>query len=249
MDLVPTAPSAVAVHRRQLAARRAQLRAGLAVDVPTWATIHADKGPFPNPTMMWGMGSDGFPVILELNNPTVGTLVCMSDADRRHLMAALLLSLAYLNDPDVVTACVVTDTPERWAWARGMNIPNLSGIDRPDAIRLGEAAASAYRESRYLVILADGDRAAGTLPTALLQQGPANGLWPLVFCTPQAGLRLAARSQPMRWTPVVGPVTAPLPTGAYPLVQTALPPADGLQPGQWRIRIRNRLLRFSVPLR
>ncbi len=237
--LLPTYQTNAA--RIALATRRAQLRTGLTINLSAWTALHAEWGPFPYPTIMWGMGDDGYPVILELNDPSAGAFFCISFDENRHaLMVALLLSLAYLNTPDVVTALVVTNTPERWAWARDMGIPNLGGIIYPDMRRLGRMVINAYHDNRYLVIFSDGDQATAKLPLSLLRYGPANGIWPLAFCGPSTGLRLSTRSQPMRWTLIAGATSLNILPADLPLT--------GLQPGQWCTRVHGRVVQFAVPL-
>ena len=239
----------VAAARQNLARRRTQLRAGIRLHIGKWLELHTVWGPFPNPTAVWGMGNDGFPVILELNDPEAGALVCISDADQHALMGAVLLSAAFLNSPAAVSAYVLTDRPDRWAWAH--QVPILVGVSRPGDDGLQRALDSAYRETRYLVVLADGDAAANALPSGLLQEGPSAGLWPLVFCSPQTGLALAARCSPLRWTAVVGAmhppdVTPPI-AARHPLL--SILSGGDLQPGVWRAYFKKprRTVDFTIP--
>ncbi len=234
-------------HHAALAARRARIRrTGQTfppLDPHRWADIHRHWAPFPDPTVMWGMGDDGFPLILELSDPAAGAMVVMAEAGRENLMTAVLLSLAWLNAPETAAAHVVTSRPDAWQWAQ--RIPHLNGISSPADGGLQTALRRAYQHNRYLLVLADGDDAARSLPAKLLAEGPANGLWPLVFCSPQVGLSITADLPAWAWTPIQGYMRRPA-AGIAP--SWLLLPAASLRPGQaWATAIRKRIVRFRVP--
>ncbi len=242
-----------AAQLRRLAAARFQVRtrsrvAGSHLNWEDWLRFNYEAGPFPNPTALWGLGDDRFPVILELNVSTAGAIVVMSDyhAWQKSLLTAVLLSIASQNDPSVVAIHVVTSTTPAWEWTDA--VPHVAGMSRPGDDGLLRALHDAYVGNYYLVVFADGDRAAMTLPKKLLQEGPQIGLWPLVFCSPQTGLQMVAAAQPLVWSPVMGARCTPLDTNAHPLVQSALPPTPS-RPGLWTYRQHeaNRVVTFGIP--
>jgi len=248
---MPTTITSPARNRSALAARRARIRhTGQTIpplDARRWAAVLKAWDVYPDPTdpiVMWGVEEDAglCPVILELANPAAGTMLVMADAGNENLMAAILLSLAWLNLPEVATAHIVTPRPALWQWAQ--RIPHLDGISRPGDGGLQDALRRAYRDDRYLLVLADGDEATQALPPRLLQDGPPNGLWPLIFCSPTVGVQIASSGIP--YTPIQGYVRSPLTTADTP-PRLLLPGAD-LRPGQsWTTRVRGRLVRFTLP--
>ncbi len=199
MVAVPTTAPIIPHHRQALAARRARLRrvgrdAPRPLDERRWVKLHRQWGPYPNPTVLWGMGQDGFPVILELNNPSAGPLFVLTEGTQignsQTLFTALILSLGFLNDPDTVTFHLVTDRLHDWQWVR--RVPNFDGLSHPGETGLTVACQRAEAADRYLVVFADGDEAMRSLMKAdLLRTGPRYGFWPLVFCSSHAFRHMA----------------------------------------------------------
>ena len=156
-------------------------------------------GPFPNDTVLFGMGEDGYPVILEMNRPRAGALCLTADAHcgQYNLLRTALYSLTHLNHPDDVGFYVITKE-DTWLYpltqqehCLGVEAPYRRSVD--DLILHLVEVVDARRAGRrpgpnVLVILDDLGRILPHLEGEfqrdlqfLLRKGPAQGIWPLVY--------------------------------------------------------------------
>ncbi len=170
-----------------------------------------EAGPFPNPTALFGMGDDGFPVILELNNPAAGTLFLVADpmSGQRALMQAVLYSLTVLNHHlDAAFYALSTNLD----WLDGLReTPHCLGVEKPwrrsaDALILHLVEVTDARRAGRMpgpeVVLVLDDLPA-LLPRFdgeihrdlqyLMAYGPSQGVWPLVHI-PSTGIRSLKRA-------------------------------------------------------
>ncbi len=224
-----------------------------------------EAGPFPNPTALFGMGNDGFPVILELNNPAAGTLFLVADplSGQRTLMQAALYSLTVLNH-HLEAAFYALTTNLDWLdnlraaphclgaekpWRRSADALILHLVEVTDARRAGRMPGPA-------VILVLDDLPA-LLPhfdeeihrdlQYLMAHGPSQGVWPLVH-VPSTRIRSLKRA----WLSRAGTLITGY-IGNRGLAQ-ALSPNGTLQ-ASWLRRgrefgafVKGRWIRFIIPV-
>ncbi len=157
-----------------------------------------EAGPFPNPTALFGMGRDGFPVILELNNPAAGALFLVADpfSGQRPLIEAVLYSLTMLNHH--LDAAFYVLSPDL-DWLHGLrDAPHCLGAEKPwrrsaDAlilhlVEVTDARRAGRRPGPHVILVLDDLPA--LLPRFddeihrdlqyLLAYGPSQGIFPLV---------------------------------------------------------------------
>ena len=88
-------------------------------------------GPFPPFSLVFGICEDGLPLMLNLKDPTAGSLL-IQGADRcgkSQLLETILGSAAVLNPPDRVNFCVITPHPDEMAGL--LNYPHCQVLAAP----------------------------------------------------------------------------------------------------------------------
>lgn len=224
-----------------------------------------EAGPFPNPTALFGMGDDGFPVILELNNPAAGTLFLVADpmSGQHTLLQTILYSLTVLNHHlDAAFYALTTNLD----WVDNLRAaPHCLGAEKPwrrsaDALILHLVEVTDARRAGRMpgpeVILVLDDLPA-LLPRFdgevhrdlqyLMAYGPSQGVWPLVHI-PSTKISALKRT----WLSRAGTLI----TGhienqrlAQALSPDEAPRASWLRSGrEFGAFIRGRWVRFIIPV-
>lgn len=96
----------------------------------------------PAQSVILGVGSDGFPILLDLNDPTAGAVVIIGDEreEQINLLRTLVASVAMRNSPRSVQILIVTVEPQPWnEWVNAQGYERfclgIEGVDDVDALR------------------------------------------------------------------------------------------------------------------
>ncbi len=226
--------------------------------------ILTDAAPFPNPTVVFGMDENGFPLILELSDPAAGAFALIGGrrSGLRNLMRAVLYSLVFLNPPEQAAFYALSPEP---GWLEDFSgYAHCLGIERPyrraaDALLLHlvevcEARRAGRRPGPRVLLLLDG--LAGLLARCdgetrrdlryLMRRGPAQGIWPMARLSAGETPSLGADWLPLMRTRILAHIADE--ALARRLDADGAPRASGLHPGrEFGTRLRGRWLRFAIP--
>ncbi|RMF41855.1 MAG: hypothetical protein D6755_12180 [Anaerolineae bacterium] len=226
--------------------------------------ILAHAAPFPNDTLLFGMGEDGFPLILELNDPGAGTFALIGDRDSglRNLMRVLLYSLVYLNAPEHA-AFYAIGVETLWL-DDYIGYAHCLGVERAyyhaarelilHLVSVCEARRAGRHPGPHVVLLLDDFRALlarfdGETQNDLrylMQAGPAQGIWPIASIHSEDIGHLWYDWQTVWRTRILGHIADE--RIARKLDVDGLPRAAYLQPGrEFGTRVQRRWLRFAIP--
>ncbi len=226
--------------------------------------ILAQAAPFPNDTLLFGMGEDGFPLILELNNPAAGSFALIGDADSglRNLLRVVLYSLVYLNRPeDAAFYAIGQET--RWlddysGYAHCLGVEHAYRRSADELILHLVSVCEARRAGRHpgphVVLLLDD--LGNLLPRLdaesqndlhyLMRSGPAQGIWVMASVDSAHVTNLGHEWLSGMRTRILGHIADE--RLARKLDVDNLPRAAYLQPGrEFGARVHRRWLRFAIP--
>jgi hypothetical protein len=149
--------------------------------------------PLPSAAFFIGLAEDGLPVLLNLNDPSVGPILIAADAGagKTRLLQTICRTVDHGHEPDGVKYVVISENPAEWAGFERSPYSHAI-LSSEQAITIGYLASLVdWAESNdgragFLLLLVDGlqalvaDRATEQVTRRLLSQGPSWGMWPIV---------------------------------------------------------------------
>jgi len=160
-------------------------------------------GPIPPDALLFGIASDGLPLLLNLRNARPGPLLVLADrgSGKTLFLQLLARAAARLLAPDRVQYAVLTEFPGEWD---GFQVgPHCLGIyplhhdSAMDLLYQLACQAEAGRAETSIVLLVDGlDSTLKMDPTAqenlryLLENGPQACIWPMVSINAARAVKL-----------------------------------------------------------
>ncbi len=233
--------------------------ASLVADLPDFPRLSRllEAHTLPSRSLLFGVASDGFPVALNLLDPTPGPILVIGDAGsgKTSFLRLAAQSVVWSQSPRRVQFAVITATPEAWA---GWDVvphhlvtlsPYAAGI-RDLLFDLAAWAQTDQRGQSRLLLIDDLSALlhldAETLENLqwILANGPQGGLWPIVTVNTLQAFNLPAWGQVFR-TRVLGWIDNR--NDAYALAP-ASPAADLLAGAQFCMRSRRGAwLKFWLP--
>lgn len=159
---------------------------------PGLADVLRQIGPIPPDALLFGMASDGLPLLLNLRNANPGPLLVLADqGSGKTIFLQLLARAAKLLSPQRVRYAVLTNFPDEWDGFQSER--HCIGVYRPDdeitLDLLDELAsqAEAGPQPTSVILLFDGLESALRMGTVtqenlryLLARGPQACIWPIV---------------------------------------------------------------------
>jgi hypothetical protein len=153
-----------------------------------------ETGPFEENTLFIGLGDDGLPVLLDLENPVTGSIAFIGDqlAGKQPQLKVIAAAIEELHSPDRVKFAVITDNPIAWRdFKYSPNCLNVfSYYDANTAAFLEGVtnwAAVNHQSGQSIVLLVENVDKSMYLPANakqnllwLLRNGPENKVWPIV---------------------------------------------------------------------
>ncbi len=166
-------------------------------------------GPIPPAAAFLGLALDGLPVLLNLRDPSPGSLLIVGDlgSGKRRLLQVVARAADFLEPAGDVRFAVLTDHLREWeALAQSHNCEGVLPFRHPLTtyyIRSLMDAASPTPAS-YLLLLVDGLEGLVADPDlkddmlSLLRDDPTRSIWPIVAVTTPRTPELASWLQPFR---------------------------------------------------
>jgi len=233
------------------------------VDLPNLPAIPSlseiiQETALPSQALLFGLASDGMPVLLSLVNPKPGPVLILGDAGsgKTNFLRTVAQSVAWMHAPESVRFNVISATPEGW---QGWDvIPNFAGVCSTHEHAASDLLfdltewAQQNQGDQTSLLLIDDLMAFTTLDANaqenlkwILTNGPAHRLWPLVTLNSYLALDIQPWVSLFR-TRIYGAIQDPLISGAVtPIPGAAL---TTLLPGaQFTMRSRSQWLRFWLP--
>ena len=170
---------------------------------PSIYSIFESYGPFPNQSLMVGICADGFPFMLDLNNPRSGAILVVGENtnERSQILKTMCLSASLINKPEQISLFVITNKPHQYAELS--KYPNCQAIISPYERSSGELVielASIVEQRRSgrerggsLMLLIDDFQGINTILNdfsvylnlkSMVNTGPQNGVWPIISIQP-----------------------------------------------------------------
>ena len=213
--------------------------------------------------VLFGVASEGLPVMLDVLNPSPGPVLVLGDigTGKTDLLRFVAAASARTHRPDQLQFCALARRPEEWAgFERLGNCFGIVSSENGAARRaLGELVAFIQDDpdANPMLLLVDDptglDPAALDLFHWLLVHGPAASLWPLVTLNAELALELPSWLALFR-TRIFGRIAQPE-LAAELATSTSLsagPASDAalhnlLAGAQFCLRSEGHWLRFRVP--
>jgi hypothetical protein len=215
-------------------------------------------GPLPDQSVVFGIASDGLPLLLQLDSPITGPILLLADkgSGKTAFLQSLAQSAHRFSPTDQMAILVLTDFPEEW-WSQEMPAHNFrvypayeqEAVDM--LLRLAEWAESSY-EQHSILLLFDGldsilhmsDEGQQAF-AFLLEHGPASRVWPVVAVNSARACKLPEWLTFFR-TRIYGRIANP--RVGDELTHRPGAPLDSLFPGtEFCMRHQSRWLRFWLP--
>ena len=170
---------------------------------PSIYSILESYGPFPNQSLMVGICADGFPFMLDLNNPRSGSVLVVGENthERSQIMKTMCLSASLINRPDQISIFVISNKPHQYAELS--KYPNCQAIISPYERSSGELVieiASIVEQRRSgrerggsLMLIIDDFQSINSILNdfsvylnlkTMVNTGPQNGVWPIISIQP-----------------------------------------------------------------
>ena len=161
---------------------------------PTLSRVLLEVGSLPREALFLGVALDGLPVLLNLHDPTPGSLLVVGDANagKTALLQLLARGVQQTHPADAVQFGVITDHPDEWehmeTTSHCIGVFSASHKSAPEFIRsLLEWAHSNHKTGQTILLLIDDLEAVAKLEPEVLQslrwlllRGPARKVWPVV---------------------------------------------------------------------
>jgi len=217
----------------------------------------------PNTTLL-GVGEDGLPVLLDLNDPTPGAVLILSDhrASRRDILRSVLESGIACNPPHRLQYLILSSQPERWwSWRSDQNADRhclaIEPLESEPCTRwlksmseLVEQRRMGVRGGPAVLILIDDLESVMALGYDglvqldwLIKQGAEAGVW-VVATAPAARIPNLARWVRLFKTRILGWSSEGNTYSALPLVEENLPVLDHHE--QFCVRLPEGWLKFEL---
>lgn len=215
-------------------------------------------GPLPPNALLFGIASDGLPLLLNLRNASPGPLLVLADqgSGKTLFLQLLARAMSRLLSPDRVRYAVLTEFPGEWDGFQNeqhcLGIYPLHHDSTMDLLYHMACQAEAGAIQTSIVLLVDGlDAILNLDPTAqenlryLLEHGPKAYIWPMVSINAARAVKLQDWLSFFR-TRVYGRIS-------NPAISDELTPVPGaglgtLFPGtQFCMRQKSHWLRFRLP--
>jgi hypothetical protein len=227
-------------------------------DLPGLAAIDstlASLPPLPPRGVLFGVASEGLPVMLDVWNPLPGPVLVMGDigTGKTDFLRFVAAAAARTHSPDELQFCALTPRPDEWeGFERLRHCFGIVGSGNGAARHaLGELVTYLHDDPapNPVLLLVDDptclDAAALDLFHWLLLNGPAARLWPLVTLNAELAMELPSWLAVFR-TRIFGRIADPNLAGELtPAADAAL---HNLSAGvQFCLRSEGHWLRFRVP--
>ncbi len=165
---------------------------------PTLKEILEEYLPLPRHAIFFGVAQDGLPVLLDLSNDTVGSLLLIGDtgSGKTHLLRTVARALVYAKDAAAFRFVVITPEVEEWKdlcqTSHCDGIFAASASKASDVIYTLAARAHAAREQGFTLLLLDDLTLVQNLEYEirihlqwLLGRGSKRKIWTVATITPQ----------------------------------------------------------------
>lgn len=223
----------------------------------------------PNETAVLGVCDDGLPVLLDLNDPTPGSLLLVGDEREKHLdmLRSAVTSTVKRNSPHAIQFLVITDDPktwDEWIFSQGYERHCLGVEDREsEAARQWILQLADWTEQRRLgqrggppvLVLFDTLDFLPRLPYDvrlnfdwMVKEAPPARIWPVASISTNLALSIGSRMLRSFQSRVLG-------YSCDAAVYTRLggledPNADDfVRPGEFAVKVGDDWLRFQAPRR
>lgn len=167
---------------------------------PTLAEVLDEYLPLPRTAIFFGVAEDHLPVLLDLANAVVGSLLVMGDAGsgKTRLLRLVARALIQTKDAAQVRFTVITRNPDEWKdMARS---PHCEGVfiasetKAADMLYTLAARGHADCDKSFILLFLDDLSLVDSLDYEirlhtqwLLARGPKRRIWPIVTYTPRYG--------------------------------------------------------------
>jgi energy-coupling factor transporter ATP-binding protein EcfA2 len=167
-------------------------RADLAPVLPKLSEVLAQISPLPHAGLFLGLANDGWPVLLNLLEPTPGPLLILGDkgSGKTKLLQTVSQSIEHLPPSQKIKYVLFTNYPDEWNSLQFQNCDGILSIANPESARyLGKLVewAHAYPANGQTVVLLFDDFEALISSNEIRQylrwlflRGPSHQVWPLV---------------------------------------------------------------------
>lgn len=223
----------------------------------------------PRETAVLGVGEDGLPVLLDLNDPTPGSLLLIGDEREKHLdmLRSVVASTAKRNPPRALQFLVITDDTLAWhGWieAQGYDRHCLAIVDRKSeeaqfwVMRLADWTEQRRMEGRGdppILVLIDTLDFLPNVPYDvrlnfdwMIKEAPPARIWPIASISTQLALSLGSRMLRAFQGRLLG-------NACDAAVYTRLGGVEGqpsvnfVPPGEFAVKVGDDWLRFQAPAR
>jgi len=215
-------------------------------------------GPLPDQSVVFGIASDGLPLLLQLDSPFIGPILLLADkgSGKTAFLQTLAQSAHRFSSAEQMAILALTDFPEEWC---SQDMPDRNFRVYPAyeqesvdmMLCLAEWSASGRRDGSILLLfdgldsvlhLSDEGQQAFAF---LLEHGPASCVWPVVAVNSARACKLP------EWlaffqTRIYGRIANP--HLGEELTHRPGAPLDSLFPGaEFCMRHQSRWLRFWLP--
>ncbi len=258
MNPIPPQFAQVLKAFREVQAELGQAQAPDATVLPTLPDALARIGPIPPYSLLFGVATDGLPLLLDLRNPAPGPILVAGDrgSGKTSFLLGLIQAAIHLNPPETVRFAVLTDFPDEWA-----NIPissHFMGVwpayapSTPDMLFDLATWVDAGGDEQSTILLWDGldailhmDENTQDVFRYLLLHGSKARLWPIVTVNSFRGMKMPEWTEFFR-TRIYGRIVDP------EVAEDLTPiPGAGLHNlfagAQFCLRENSRWLRFWLP--
>lgn len=215
-------------------------------------------GRLPSNAILFGIASDGLPLLLHLRDPRPGPVLVVGDrgSGKTAFLKAMLWAASQLNRSGSLHFAVLSEYPDEWA--RFQATEHLAGIwpayEQEAETLLFDLAcrAQARQDTRPVILLFDGldsilhmEQATQNNFRYLLSHGPPAYIWPVVTINSSRAMKLPEWLAHFR-TRIYGRITHP--ASHVELAPVPGAPLKNLFPGfQFCIREKSRWLQFWLP--
>lgn len=176
---------------------------GITNPTPSIYSIYESYAPFPEQSLMVGICADGFPFMLDLNNPRSGSILVVGESthERSQILKTMCLSASLINKPEQISIFVITNKPHQYAELS--KYPNCQAIISPYERSSGELIielASIVEQRRSgrerggsIMFLIDDFQSINSMLNdfsvylnlkTMVDTGPQNGVWPIISIQP-----------------------------------------------------------------
>ena len=255
----PLALEALVELAPEIAAAQSNFQPVRSPSHPSLEDVLDRLGLLPSGSLLLGMANDGLPVLLNLYDPSPGSILLIGDpgSGKTTLLKTLALTIARLYEANDVQFSVTTSATESWGDMEGL--PNCAGICSINGNDARELVASLFdwahqnnKSQQVVLFLVDDlgktsqwDETAKSQLRWLLMRGPSRRIWPILTLNP---LMIADVKEwlPLFRTFIYGKISNPMLSGIFTGASNAH--LDTLQGGtEFSMKEGNHWLKFWIP--